>query len=188
MNLPNRIFFTGVPGSKWSSIAQTIETLPGMNTTDRTPEREYNHNQYSGHKGAYFGYGMEFEANLSYVDQAWSEPNAGCKLVKSHEWAYQLNNIPGDWIMLVYRPELVSNAWWHEAGGFNITYPNYEYYIDSATMLYEIQKQNAAILEFAYDKNLTWHRFTNMWIYEQFGEMVPGVQCMKDVLVTIYKP
>jgi hypothetical protein len=55
MNLPNHIFFTGVPGSRWSGIAQTIESIPGFNTSDRNPGREYQHNTYSGHKGAYFG-------------------------------------------------------------------------------------------------------------------------------------
>jgi hypothetical protein len=61
MNLPNHIFFTGAPGSRWSGIAQTIETLPGFNVSDRNPRREYAHNTYSGHKGAYFGHGMECE-------------------------------------------------------------------------------------------------------------------------------
>ena len=72
--LPNRIWFTGVPGSRWSGIAQTLEQISGMNTTDRTPEREYNHHQYSGHKGAYFGKGMEFPALVidSHVDQAFT--------------------------------------------------------------------------------------------------------------------
>ena len=54
MNLPKRIFFTGVPGSKWSGIAQTIEALDGFNTTDRWNHREYKHSGFSGHVGAYF--------------------------------------------------------------------------------------------------------------------------------------
>ena len=44
----NRIFLTGVPGSRWSGIAQEIET-EDFNTSDRTPERTYSHNKYSGH-------------------------------------------------------------------------------------------------------------------------------------------
>ena len=50
--IPEHIFFTGVPGSRWSGIAQTIETIPGFNTSDRTPERTYDHHQFTGHKGA----------------------------------------------------------------------------------------------------------------------------------------
>ena len=33
--LPEYIFFTGVPGSRWSGIAQEIKSQPGYNTTDR---------------------------------------------------------------------------------------------------------------------------------------------------------
>jgi hypothetical protein len=104
--LPNRIFFTGVPGSRWSGIAQTLEQLDGFNTSDRTPARSYNHNQYSGHKGAYFGTGMELEAYLDerYIDYAWAE-QGGTRIVKSHDWAYKLDLVrqqfPNDWIMLV---------------------------------------------------------------------------------------
>ena len=88
--LPKRIFFTGVPGSRWSGIAQILETIPGFNTSDRTPERTYKHHSYTGHVGAYFGRQMEFEPLIQasgeeYIDQAWKEPG-GCRLVKSHQW------------------------------------------------------------------------------------------------------
>jgi hypothetical protein len=195
MTLPKRIYFTGVPGSRWSGIAQILESLPGFNTSDRTSERDYSHHAYSGHKGAYFGEGMEFEANCSFTDQAWVRPESGCMIVKSHDWANDLDGIRiyradkhSDWIMLVYRPDLTSNAWWHEAGGFKITYPNYSWYKDSATMLYEIQKQNKAILEFAYDNNLQWNRFDNQWIKDTFGLNYHGeIPAWKDILVTVYK-
>ena len=92
--LPNRIFLTGVPGSRWSGIAQTLESIPGFNTTDRTPARTYSHHSYTGHQGAYFGPGMELECKLDadYVDSAWTEPG-GTRLVKSHDWAYMLSNV-----------------------------------------------------------------------------------------------
>jgi hypothetical protein len=80
--LPNRIFLTGVPGSRWSGIAQTLESIPGFNTTDRTPERTYSHHSYTGHQGAYFGPGMELECLLSadYIDSAWT-------VVVAHGWS-----------------------------------------------------------------------------------------------------
>ena len=77
----DKLFFTGVPGSRWSGIAQTLEAMPGFNISDRTPEREYTHHQYSGHVGAYFGKGMEFEADPARVDQAYSDPG-GIKVIK----------------------------------------------------------------------------------------------------------
>ena len=192
MTLPNRIFFTGVPGSRWSGIAQHIETIPGFNTSDRTPEREYNHMQFSGHKGAYFGPGMEFEAyldNPGYLDRAWTE-EGGTRLIKSHDWAYVLPDIkrkyPNDWIMLVYRPDMVSFAWWHQAGGFNIKYPSYEAYRDSTTMMAEIARQNQAILDFGFEHDATWNHFSGKWCEENLGTYVP-CQSWPDILVTIIK-
>jgi hypothetical protein len=190
MNLPKRIFFTGVPGSRWSGIAQTLEKMYGMNTSDRTPEREYDHHSYTGHKGAYFGLGMEFEPVLDsvYIDQAWIK-SEGCKLVKSHEWSYYLNEIrekfPNDWIMMVYRPDMASYAWWHEAGGFQIKYPNYSSYKNSGMMLNEIMKQNSCILEFGMVNKCKWEYFTSNWIYEKFGQSVVVSKTFSDILVTL---
>ena len=39
--LPDKIFFTGVPGSRWNGIAQEIKQNHGYNTTDRAPHRVY---------------------------------------------------------------------------------------------------------------------------------------------------
>jgi len=189
--LPNRIFFTGVPGSRWSGIAQILESLPGFNTSDRTPEREYKHNSYSGHVGAYFGPGMEFETmlNAEHIDQAWTKPG-GCKLIKSHEWSEMLADLhhvfPEDWIMLVYRQHRPSLKWWLEAGGYNITYPNYSAYKDmSAT----IKQQNRAIMQWVFDKNCTLERFTPFWIEREFGQIVDfDYSKYEDVFVTLWKP
>jgi len=190
--LPNRLFFTGVPGSRWSGIAQTLESLEGFNTSDRTPAREFSHSGFTGHKGAYFGEGMEYESYLDprYIDNAWLD-NAGTKLVKSHDWAYKLQTVrevfPDDWIMLVYRPDMASYAWWHEAGGFNIKYPNYAAYKDSATMLGKIAEQNASILKFAHRHDLTWSYFTPRWIEQNFKQTIEVKHKWSDILVTLLK-
>lgn len=188
--MPNRIFFTGVPGSRWSGIAQIIESIPGMNTSDRSPEREYVHHNYTGHKGSYFGPGMEFEPLLdsNYIDQAWNT-SQGCKLVKSHEWAYYLKEIrkkfPNDLIMLIYRQDMISYSWWHEAGGFQIQYPNYKYYKNSVTILNEIIKQNSCILEFGMLHKCVWEYFTSEWIYKNFGTSIVVNKTFSDILVTL---
>ena len=190
--LPNRIFLTGVPGSRWSGIAQTLETIPGFNTTDRTPARTYSHHSYTGHQGAYFGPGMELECKLDsqYIDSAWTEPG-GTRLVKSHDWAYMLpqveDHFPADWIMLVYRPDMASYAWWHEAGGFQIQYPCYDYYRDSVGMLAAITLQNQCILEYAHSRNATWHHFTPDWVESTFGHRVEIARSFPDILVTVFK-
>jgi hypothetical protein len=192
MNLPNRIFFTGVPGSRWSGIAQVIESLPGFNMSDRTPEREYAHNQYSGHKGAYFGRGMEFDHDLNKrnIDSAHLT-HKGTRLIKSHDWAYCLDQIehyyPDDWIMLIYRPDMSSYAWWHEAGGFNIKYPCYDEYRDSINMLSEITNQNQHILKYACDRNAQWSYFTSDWVEKNFGHTTEVNQTWPDILVTLLR-
>jgi hypothetical protein len=189
MKLPERIFFTGVPGSRWSSIAQTLETMFGMNISDRTIDREYVHHSYSGHKGAYFGPGMEFEPILDsdYIDQAWVEPQ-GCKLVKSHEWSYYLdqikNKFPNDWIIMIYRPDMSSYAWWHEAGGFQIKYPNYASYQNSAIMMSEIMRQNSEILNFGMINKCKWEYFTSDWIWDNFNQIIDVEEAFGDILIT----
>ena len=163
-----------------------------MNTSDRTPEREYDHHSYTGHKGAYFGPQMEFEPILDgdYIDQAWTE-SGGCKLVKSHEWSYYLGEIrekfPEDRIMMIYRPDMSSYAWWHEAGGFQIKYPCYDAYRDSAGMLSEIMAQNKAILEFGAINNCKWEYFTSDWIKKNFNTDVNVTNVWPDILVTLIK-
>jgi len=190
MILPNRIFFTGVPGSKWSGIAQILESHVAFNVSDRTPEREYTHTTYSGHKGAYFGRGMEFYPDPMNVDQAWNG-GTGIKIAKSHDWAYMLDVIkPGfidDWVMLVYRPNEVSNNWWHEAGGFDISYPDYSSYGNSLNMGNAIAEQNNNILRFAHKHNATWNYFTTEWIKTTFDLDIDVSKPIDDVLVSIIK-
>ena len=192
--LPNRIFFTGVPGSRWSGIAQTLEQIPGMNTTDRRPDKEYTHHQYSGHKGSYFGRGMtDIVLHPDALDQEWADPSAGCKIVKSHEWVDWFDRIEndklfaGDWKMLVYRPDQTSFAWWHEAGGFQIKYPNYSAYENSANMLAEIIRVNNKILDYGRINNCRWEYFTSDWITENFGYTIDVDHVWPDVLVTLIK-
>ena len=159
--MPDKIFFCGVPGSRWSGIAQEIKKRPGYNTSDRAPHRKYEHSNYSGHIDAYFGTGMEFDTSLdeSNLLAPFTE-KSGCKLLMSHEWAYVLDDIvekyPLDWIQLIFRPEWESFLWWKQAGGFDIKYPNYDWYENDVLMRYRIQEQNDLILSFAQRQNLGW--------------------------------
>tara|TARA_B100000780_G_scaffold265430_1_gene220847 strand:- start:357 stop:908 length:552 start_codon:yes stop_codon:yes gene_type:complete len=162
MTIPNRIFLTGVPGSRWSGIAQEIEQDPRFNTTDRTPDREYTHGEFSGHVGAYFGTGMEFPAILDTKNLDRPYTGNSTKLHKSHEWAGVLDDIveqyPHAGIVLIYRNDEASLDWWLQAGGFNITYPDYKYYDDKFRMRIEIGEQNIGILRFAQKHKLTWRQ------------------------------
>jgi hypothetical protein len=195
-NLPKRIFLTGIPGSRWSGVASHIQSVPGMNTTDRRTSREYHHHLFSGHDGVYYGRGMEFEAldildQPSELDKAWGDPSAGCQIMKSHDWAYDLNRVrqlyPDDWIMLVYRPSVNSLDWWLEAGGFSITYPSYASYQDPVTMRKEIEIQNTKILEFSQAHDLNWDHFGTRWVTENIGTTEPFETFSRDILVAILK-
>ena len=55
--LPEYIFYTGVPGSRWSGIAQDIKSSGGYDCTDRADHRVYTHGEFNGHCDAYFGTG-----------------------------------------------------------------------------------------------------------------------------------
>ena len=189
--LPNKIFLTGVPGSRWSGIAQVVEQLNGMNTSDRRPDREYSHTAFSGHKGAYFGPGMEFEPILDndYINSAWAQPD-GCKLVKSHEWSEMLADVhhafPEDWIMLVHRQHKPSLDWWVEAGGYNISYPNYTSYKD---MEATIKSQNQSIMRWVFAKTCKLERFTLFWVEREFDQSIDfDASPWEDVFVTLWKP
>jgi len=193
--LPERIFFTGVPGSRWSGIAQILESIPGFNTSDRTPERTYTHHSYTGHVGAYFGWKMEFDPVIrwvgkNHIDQAWTEPG-GIKLVKSHQWPDKFVKMKtfysNDWIMLVYRPDMASFAWWHEACRFQIKYPSYKWYQDEADMLHQISRTNPLILKYACEKRARWEYFTPEWVYEHFAHLVDIPKIHSDILVTLIK-
>jgi hypothetical protein len=195
--LPKRIFFTGVPGSRWSGLAQHIESnVPGMNISDRNDEREFAHcvahsGMPAGHKGAYFGTGMEYAAKLEdadYLDSPWKTPG-GTRIVKSHEWAFQLDRIkemyPEDWIVLVYRPDEVSSAWWHQIGGFTIKYPNYDHYVDSIGMNHNIRLMNIEILKYAKKHDARWYHIGQKFFKEVFGVDVPWFpDFFHDVMVT----
>ena len=163
--LPNFVFFTGVPGSRWSGIAQQIKLDPAYNTSDRAPHRVYTHGEFSGHKDSYFGTGMEFSTNLDQENlEAPFTESSGIKLLMSHEWPYHFKEIieryPEAWITLVYRNDIASLKWWLDAGGFNITYPNYEWYRDETNMFARIIGQNKLILDFAQHFRLQWTQHT----------------------------
>ncbi|GJL83553.1 MAG: hypothetical protein DHS20C01_31870 [marine bacterium B5-7] len=195
ITLPKFVFFTGAPGSKWSGISQVLEQHPDIDTSDRTPEREYLHSEYSGHVGAYFGPGMELEARLDadYLLDAWGEPvnHRSSRIVKSHHWAYMLEEIsrkfPHDWIALVWRENGTCNDWWHRAGGFEIKYPSYSWYENDAKMNREIALQNDAIRKFAERKNLQWSLFDTRWVSEKFGFEPDMKISYQDVYVTLWR-
>ena len=187
MQLPERVWCTGAPGSRWAGVAAKLEDKcpVNFNTTDRLApgrERDMCNANFTPaspkgfHKGAYFGQGMEFEAIVDgdYVDQAFvDKDHKGCKIIKSHEWAYKLPEIrekyPNDWIWLIYRPDDACFAWWYQLGGFNITYPDYTHYQNQSRIMSCIKEQNYNMLNFSYNFNASWNFMSTEWVRDQFG-------------------
>jgi len=155
------LIFTGAPGSKWSSVVKNIYWSTSINQSDYSDERTYWHdadtpgNKHLMHIGAYWDPGMEFETDKKCWDAPFDN-SKGVKLIKSHVFAYHLNELKkqNDPIVLVYRSDIDCYNWWNLCGQFNITYPNYgPYYQNLANMWIEIQKQNSAIQNFIYNNN-----------------------------------
>jgi len=168
------IFIVGAPGSRWSGVAKSIYYSDQIDQSDDTPERTYfNPNSPAKakqlmHRGAYFDPGMEFGNELEDFDSLSKEdlekifdaPFQGSdkiRIIKSHVLCYhveKLSKMFGDPIVLVYRHDEDCFDWWKQAGGWDITYPNYKWYKDDTTMKQQIALQNQAVRKFVYENKL----------------------------------
>ena len=168
------IFVVGAPGSRWSGVAKSIYYSDQIDQSDDTPERTYfNPNSPAKakqlmHRGAYFDPGMEFGNELEDFDSLSKEdlekifdaPFQGSdkiRIIKSHVLCYhveKLSKMFGDPIVLVYRHDEDCFDWWKQAGGWDITYPNYKWYKDDATMKQQIALQNQAVRKFVFENKL----------------------------------
>jgi hypothetical protein len=177
MTLPNRIFITGAPGSKWTSVTHLLETVPGANTSDRGSHRHFDHPVFQGHHGAYFGLPhRKYEATCSLdgknIDSFFADSSPG-KFVKGHDWAYYLDDLketfPGDWLVMISRPDLDCYTWWNQHGGFTVEYPSYETYFPDHVMMAEILKLNHMYHTFAQQHDQKWEYFGPRWVKDNFG-------------------
>ena len=162
------IFVVGAPGSRWSGVAKSIYHSDQIDQSDDTPERTYfNPNSPAKakqlmHRGAYFDPGMEFGNELEDfevmskedLEKIFDAPFQGSdqiRIIKSHVLSYHLDKLAdlfNDPIVLVYRHDEDCFNWWKQAGGWNITYPNYQWYEDDETMKKQIALQNQSIRNF----------------------------------------
>ena len=163
------IFVLGAPGSRWSGVAKSIYFSKDIDRSDASAERQYHnpHNKQLMHLGAYWDPGMEFGRDLDRFDslskneltEEFNKPFSGTgrRIIKSHiltEHVGHLSLLFHSPIVLVYRTNQDCFDWWHEAGGWNITYPSYSWYKDDAKMKEEIARQNDALTRFKDQKNI----------------------------------
>ena len=159
---------TGAPGSRWSGVSQYLGESPGIDTGDYSPDRQYFYQglQVMRHFGSYFGPNLEFghwfdelpvrskaEAEQEF-NRPWdNKPILGLRIIKSHVFAYHLDYIRATWpdcpIILIHRKDENCLDWWVNYGGFDISYPNYSWYVNVDTMSNHISQQNGCIMDFA---------------------------------------
>ena len=190
-------FLTGAPGSRWSGVAQIISENFNYNNSDETDWRVYKHGEFSGHRGAYWGPEMELGQNFHSLERNYSDDIIGFKkacdrafltpvqakpkMIKCHQFAYGLDwlyrNIENSQILLVKRENQECFDWWKEAGGWNIYYPKYTWYINDNHMMHYIEAENKLSNDFV-KRNGDWEDFNEDWLTEEYGEH--NIEISKD--------
>lgn len=164
------IFIAGAPGSRWSSVARSIYTSSKIDNSDSDNSYTKPGEQVPMHIGTYWDPGMEYGENfdaldtlsMEYIEEQFDRPFKENKnltrIIKSHQFCKHLDFIRDIWkyspiILVHYKNDNATEEWWYEAGGFNITYPNYQWY--NGRMREEIEIQNAAVLNFVKNNKCT---------------------------------
>ena len=196
------IFVVGAPGSRWSGVAKSIYYSDQIDQSDDSPERTYYNPKSSPkakqlmHRGAYFDPGMEFGEQLKDFDSLSKEQlikifdapfknTDKIKIIKSHvlcEHLEKLTSMFDDPLVLVYRHDQDCFDWWQEAGGWKITYPNYQWYKDDENMKLQIKKQNQNIRAFV-DKNKLYSLNDSLELQKLLGIKSLGYNRFTDVEV-----
>ena len=191
------IILTGPPGSRWSGVSRALSANVIVNTSDESDENVYDTNDKPDspgwHRGTYWGpyhkHGKEFDNlnNLSKDEilQEFQKPFKnweGIKVIKSHWFAYHLPYIrqifPEARIIAVAGNVEETFKHWHTAGGWDITYPHYDWYKNNKILEEQITIELACIKEYFKD---TKKRTTIDQVYEDLK--LPNQMHNEDVLL-----
>ena len=203
MKLPTGkyVMLTGAPGSKWSGIARSIYDSPDIDTTDHSAARGYTKpgadEDFKGHCGAYWDPGMEFPDIWAWDKPFWGK---GTRIIKSHTMAIYMQQLVdglfGKWehqIVFVIRNDYECLKWWKQAGGWDITYPDYSWYENDDTMLMKIGDQNKASTRFLWhNKDNITEALSNLHLCSLLGLSRDNLEMesysTKDCKVYVYTP
>jgi hypothetical protein len=169
------IFFTGAPGSKWSSISHLItkNTKYPINHSDYNSSRFHLHKNGIAHQGAYWGPGNGLGENFhrlyrmskdeivneidkAYEDKTWEK----YRIIKCHQFSLNLDYIketfPKSKILMIMRNNRSCYTSWMSSGGFDlIKFPNYDlYYKNPDELMKHICKENEEINNFVVKHDL----------------------------------
>ena len=179
------IIAMGAPGSRWSGSIRAVQASVDINTSDDDSERIYDlidgEMPLGWHRGAYWGPNHEFGHNFDCLDELTKEEvieeftrpftnwEPGIKIIKSHWFSYHIPLLrewfPQAKLIAFYMPDNFCFDWWHKVGGWNITYPHYEWYENDERMRSQIEIENACIQQyFPSLENLTLEQ-----IHQQLG-------------------
>ena len=200
------ILITGAPGTRWSASIQSISSHPDINLSDHSEERQYERTAEYGdgskagigwHRGVYFGPCHEFgktfdqletwskEDLLTEFKKAFSDWEPGIKIIKSHWFAYSLDHLhkcfPKARIVAYYLPDELCLQWWQVVGGFDIEYPNYDWYENNERMLQQIKIENACSIKFAAEKGVPFMRYNSLAEIHRALDLDPSKVSYKDV-------
>jgi len=148
------LLVTGAPGSRWSGVVRDFYYSPDINTSDYKKKNSYTRKgqEKPMHFGEYFGVNQQYSTNRLEWDKPFKKNSKGLKIIKSHDFAYQLPQLKEHKqpMLLVYREPILCFRWWKEAGGWDISYPNYEHYGDDEMMFLNIQNESQELQTFLY--------------------------------------
>lgn len=166
------VFITGAPGSRWGRIEYFLaQHSKFVDNSAWLPYLQDNPNNLTTHQHKFYGpyneHGERFDVlHLLGRDGIYDEldrafdPNdpRPIRFVRCHHFAYQLDwiaeNLPEVDIIMMLRESNLCYRWWHEAGGWDIEYPNYTWYGTSEKMRRQIVLENNCMLKFMRDRNL----------------------------------
>jgi len=163
------IIATGAPGSRWSGAIRCLQSQVDINITDEVNSDSYSNGNFGWHRGVYWGphhqYGHHFD-RLDQMDYSevlrefkapFQEWQPGIKVVKSHWFSYHIPQLcewfPEAKILTFWLEDDFCFDWWHKVGGWNITYPHYDWYVNDERMKQQISIENSNIKKYSVVRN-----------------------------------
>lgn len=167
------IFLTGVPGSRWGRIehmmyqnCDIVDVSCKMHHQQNIPEHSTKH--IYTFWGPYHEHGDGFDRLdllgpdevMRQIDAAYDDNDPRpIRIIRCHWFSYQLDwireNMPWVDILMVFREPEMSYRWWHESGGWDISYPNYAWYGTDQVLRRQIMVEHKLMLKFMREQGLT---------------------------------